>query len=210
MKKCPQCNGEKPFDAFAVDSSKKDGRKSRCKECDAAKKKKAYYAASPKARSNRVTQQRYRRWKDIAQTHGERWLIEQVQTLKRRGRLAGDASHRAEQDDRLAAFFREAHKTSSEVLRTHLGSRLWDRVARPFVPKKEREEAAKESRERMWAKLNAISDAEIIGVEWDEDLGRNAPVYSVDDGPSFADFVEREASDRILREGRFAPERPND
>jgi len=209
MKKCPQCNGEKPLDAFAVDRSKKDGRKARCKECDAAKKKKAYYAASPKARSNRVTQQRHRRWRDVAQTHGERWLIEQVQTLKRVGRLAGDASQRAEQDHRLAAFFREARKTSSEVLRTHLGSRLWDRVARPFVPKKERVASAGESRDRMWAKLNAISDADIVGIEWDGELGRNAPVYALDDGPSLTDFLEWEASDRILREGRFAPERPD-
>jgi hypothetical protein len=206
MKKCPQCNGEKPFDAFAVDSSKKDGRKSRCKECDAAKKKKAYYAASPKARSNRVTQQRYRRWKDIAQTHGERWLIEQVQALKETGRLPGDESHKAEQDDRLAAFFREAHNTSSEVLRTHLGSRLWDRVAHPFTPKKERDAATKDRREELQARLFG---SEIAGLQWNDDDERYEGVYDEpDDSSGFARFLEREASNRILREGRFAPKRP--
>jgi hypothetical protein len=200
MKKCPQCNGEKPFDAFAVDSSKKDGRKSRCKECDAARKKKAYYAASPKARSNRVTQQRYRRWRDIAQTHGERWLIEQVQTLKRTGRLEGDASHKAAGDERLAAFFREANRTSEEVLRKHLGSRLWDRVARPFVPKKEREAATKESRERLQARLFGT---EITGLQWNEDAGGYEGIYDEpDDSSGFARFLERQSSNRILRGSR--------
>ena len=159
MKICTKCKAEKAIDDFAVDRSKSDGRKSRCKACDAAAKKKGYYAASPRARSNRVVQQRHRRWRDVAQAHGESWLIEQVQSLKQTGRLTGDASHRAEQDDRLAAFFREANKASPDVLRTHLGSRKWDRVARPFVPKKEREAATKARREQLQARLFATEIA---------------------------------------------------
>lgn len=204
MKICPQCNGEKPLDAFAMDRSKKDGRKGHCKACDAAKKKKAYYAASPAARSSKVVRQRHRRWRDIAETHGERWLIEQVQTLKRTGKLTADASQKAEEDARLAAFFREAHSTSSEALRTHLGSRLWDRVARPFVPKREREAEAKKRREQLHARLFAT---DIIGLEWNDDSGGYEGVFEgPNEGPTFASFVEREASDRILRKGRFASE----
>lgn len=207
MKICTKCKAEKAIDDFAVDRSKGDGRKSRCKACDAAAKKKDYYAASPKARSNRVVQQRYRRWRDIAQTHGERWLIEQVQTLKRTGKLTGDASHRAGQDDRLAAFFREATKASSEVLRTHLGSRLWDRVASPFVSKKEGEAAAIERREQLHARLFAT---DFTSLERDDAEGRKVGVDASDEGPSFAQFLESEASNRVLRKGRFAPKRPED
>lgn len=206
MKKCPQCNGEKPLDAFAVDRSKKDGRKAHCKECDAARKRKNYYSASPKARSSKVVRQRHRRWRDIADAHGERWLVEQVQTLKRTGKLTGDASSKAEEDQRLAAFFREANRTSPEVLRTHLGSRLWDRVERPFVPKKERDAATNERREQLHASLFG---SEIIGLQWNDDAGGYEGIYEEpDDSSGFTRFLEREASDRILREGRFAPKRP--
>lgn len=204
MKICTKCKAEKAIDDFAVDRSKSDGHKSRCKVCDAVAKKKGYYAASPQARSSRTVLQRHRRWKDIAEKHGERWLIEQVQALKDTGRIPPVACDKAEQDDQLGAFFREADRASSDVLRTHLGARLWDRVARPFVAKAERQKASQENRERLWANLNAFNEASIVGMEWDEQLQMNAPVYDIDDGPTLTDHMYRDASDRILRKGRFA------
>lgn len=207
MNICTKCKAEKPEEEFSIDRSKVSGRKSRCKDCDAAAKKKRYYAASPEARSNKVVQQRYRRWRDIAQMHGERWLIEQVQNLKRSGRLTADASHKARQDDRLAAFFREASKTSADVLRTHLGSRLWDRVASPFVPKKEREAAAEERRKQLQARLFAT---DFTSLDWDEAEGRYVGVDDSDERNSSALYIEREESDRVLRKGRFASKRPTD
>jgi hypothetical protein len=198
MKMCTHCGGEKPLSDFAMDRSKKDGRKARCKQCDAAAKRKSYLASSPKVRSNKVIQQRNRRWREIAQAHGERWLIEQVQHLKRTGRLLMDASSKAAEDDGLAAFFREAHRTSSATLRTHLGSRLWDRVERPFMPKKEREAAMAERREQLQARLFA---SEITSLQWNDDEGVYEGVF---EGPGessgLTSFVEKEASDRILRE----------
>lgn len=94
MKKCPQCGAEKPLDAFAVDRSKKDGRKAHCKECLATKarekyssaaRSKAYYKASPEARAKRTIDRRNSRWKDLAAQHGEHWLIREVQSLKAGG-----------------------------------------------------------------------------------------------------------------------------
>jgi hypothetical protein len=201
MKTCPHCGGEKPLSDFAIDRSKKDGRKARCKQCDAAAKRKSYLASSAKARSNKVVTQRNRRWREIAQAHGERWLIEQVQFLKNKGRLPSDASSRAAEDDRLAAFFREAHRTSPATLRTHLGSRLWDRVERPFVPKKEREAERAEAQERLQARLFAT---QITALEWNKDEGLYEGVVEGPEEPhGLASFVEKEASDRILRMGRF-------
>lgn len=205
MNICTKCKAEKPIEEFSIDRSKVSGRKSRCKDCDAAAKKKVYYAASPKARSNKVVQQRHRRWRDIAQMHGERWLIEQVQNLKRSGRLTGDASLKALQDDRLAAFFREASRASADVLRTHLGGRLWDRVASPFVAKKEREAAAEERRQQLQARLFAT---DFTSLDWDEKQDRYVGVDASDGEKSIARYIEDEQSDRVLRKGRFASKRP--
>jgi hypothetical protein len=206
MKICTKCKAEKPNEEFSIDRSRMSGLKSSCKDCDAAAKKKKYYATSPKARSNRVVQQRHRRWRDIAEVHGERWLIEQVQTLKRSGRLTGDASSKAFQDDRLAAFFREANRASVDILRTHLGSRLWDRVASPFVPKKERKAVAEERKQQLQARLFAT---DLTSLEWDQREARYVGVDSSDEGQSFAEYMEKEESDRVLRKGRFASKRPD-
>lgn len=41
VKKCTKCGRILPLDAFTVDSRRKDGRASTCKECDAARKREA-------------------------------------------------------------------------------------------------------------------------------------------------------------------------
>src|SRR5690349_12458649 len=115
MKTCMGCLACLPSEDFAVDRSKKDGRKSRCRTCDAASSRRRYYANSATARSSRTTRQRNRRWRDIADKHGARWLMEQVQALKSVGHLTREAVDKAREDIRLAGFFREADRTSAET-----------------------------------------------------------------------------------------------
>lgn len=44
-RRCPRCGRDLPVEAFARDATKASGRKSACRECDAAKAR-AYYAAN--------------------------------------------------------------------------------------------------------------------------------------------------------------------
>ena len=50
---CPGCGEEKPVEAFAVDRSRKSGRKPRSKRCD-AERSRAYYQANRERVSARV------------------------------------------------------------------------------------------------------------------------------------------------------------
>lgn len=137
MKVCSKCSTEKPLEDFTADHSKRDGRKAQCKQCvrtaakdrySPDKRKKAYLAASPQARSRRVVRQRNSRWKVLAAQHGDRWLVEQVQSLKVTGSLTWDAIDKAKEDQRLAALFRVANRTSPAKLREAFGAPLWDEV----------------------------------------------------------------------------------
>lgn len=49
-KRCPRCKTVKPLAEFAVDNSKRTGRKSLCKECDKAKAA-SYYAKNPEKKA---------------------------------------------------------------------------------------------------------------------------------------------------------------
>ena len=86
-KLCRTCGAEKPLEAFNRDNSRPDGRRSRCRECDAKHFKNKYDSPEWKKRHNQRSKVWRTRLKDVDPTR--LWASDALANAKQRAKRAG-------------------------------------------------------------------------------------------------------------------------